>query len=128
MNSAFEDALELADSLAHHPTDTAAAVSRYYTRRKPNTDALATMSRHNFAELRDTVRSPAVRPERACDTLLEKLLDHRWMPLHTMVTHTTIPYAQAQDRATRQHWLLKLAALTRLAAAGTVVHRLHRRR
>ncbi|MFI9812673.1 FAD-dependent oxidoreductase [Saccharothrix variisporea] len=127
MNSAFEDALELADSLAHHPTDTAAALSRYYTRRKPNTDALATMSRHNFAELRDTVRSPAVRLERACDTLLEKLLARRWMPLHTMVTNTTIPYAQAQERATRQHRLLKLAALTTLAAAGTVVHHFRRR-
>ncbi|XVS67837.1 hypothetical protein ACQPYE_17865 [Actinosynnema sp. CA-299493] len=94
------------------------------TRRKPNTDTLATMSRHNFAELCDTVRSPAVRLERACDTLL----DHRWMPLHAMVTNTTIPYAQAQDPATRQHRLLKLAVLTTLAAAGTVVHHFRWRR
>lgn len=117
MNSAFEDALELTDSLAHHPTDTSAALTRYYTRRKPNTDALATMSHRNFAELRDTVRSPAVRLERACDTVLEKLLHHRWMPLHAMVTNTTIPYALALHRATRQHRILKYLAVAAISAA-----------
>jgi len=127
MNSAFEDALELTDSLAHHSTDTSAALARYYTRRKPNTDALAAMSHRNFAELRDTVRSPAVRLERACDTLLEKVLRHRWMPLHAMVTNTTIPYAQAQHRATRQHRILKyLLAATLSATTAAVVRRLRR--
>lgn len=128
MNSAFEDALELTGSIAHHPADTTAALARYYRRRKPNTDALAIMSHRNFAELRDTVRSPAVRLERACDTLLEKVLHHRWMPLHAMVTNTTIPYAQAQQRATRQHRILTyvgVAALSTVAAA--VVRRLRRR-
>ena len=127
MNSAFEDALELTDSLAHHCANTSAALTRYYTRRKPNTDALATMSHRNFAELRDTVRSPAVRLERACDTLLEKVLHHRWMPLHAMVTNTTTPYAQALHRATRQHRILKYLVVTAAsAAAAAVVRRLRR--
>lgn len=129
MNSAVEDALELTDSLAHHSTDTAAALTRYYTRRKPNTDALAAMSHTNFAELRDTVRSPAVRLERVCDTFLEKLLDHRWMPLHAMITNTTIPYAQARRRATRQRRILKYLAVAVAAAAtgsAAVLGRLRR--
>jgi kynurenine 3-monooxygenase len=129
MNSAFEDALELTDSLARHSTDTAAALTRYYTRRKPNTDALAAMSHTNFAELRDTVRSPAVRLERVCDTFLEKLLDHRWMPLHAMITNTTIPYAQARRRATRQRRILKYLAVAVAAAAtgsAAVLGRLRR--
>jgi kynurenine 3-monooxygenase len=127
MNSAFEDALELTGSLACHPTDPAAALARYYARRKPNTDALATMSHRNFAELRDTVRSPAVRLERACDTVLEKVLRHRWMPLHAMVTNTTIPYLQAQHRATRQHRVLKFLGAAALSAAAVGVgHRLRR--
>ncbi|MFK0244723.1 FAD-dependent oxidoreductase [Amycolatopsis azurea] len=117
MNSAFEDALELTDSLARHPADTAAALTRYYTLRKPNTDALAAMSHRNFAELRDTVRSPAVRLERAVDSVLERLLRHRWMPLHAMVTNTTVPYAKALQRATRQHRILKYSG----AAIGAAV-------
>ncbi|KDN18727.1 FAD-dependent oxidoreductase [Amycolatopsis rifamycinica] len=127
MNSAFEDALELTDSLARHPTDPAAALARYYARRKPNTDALAAMSHRNFAELRDTVRSPAVRLERACDTLLEKVLRHRWMPLHAMVTNTTIPYLQAQHRASRQHRILKVLGAAALSAGAVAVGRRLRR-
>ncbi|RSN29495.1 FAD-dependent monooxygenase [Amycolatopsis sp. WAC 01416] len=128
MNSAFEDALELTDSLSLHPGDTTAALTRYYTRRKPNTDALADMSHRNFAELRDTVRSPAVRLERACDTVLEKVLRHRWMPLHAMITNTTVPYAKALRRATRQHRILKYsgAAVVAAGAAAAAARRLRR--
>lgn len=111
MNAAFEDCLELVDSLAAHPKDASAAFARYYEVRKPNTDALAEMSRRNFAELRDTVRSPAVRVEKACDLALERVLRHRWMPLHAMVTNTTIPYAQAMHRAGRQRRVLRYAGL-----------------
>jgi len=118
MNSAFEDALELTDSLMCHQDDPAAALERYYARRKPNTDALATMSYRNFAELRDTVRSPLVRLEHACDTALGKLSGHRWMPLHAMVTNTTMPYARALDRSTRQHWILRSVATTAVIAAA----------
>lgn len=122
MNSAFEDALELTGSLARHPADPAAALERYYTRRKANTDALAVMSHRNFAELRDTVRSPAVRLERACDTVLERVLRHRWMPLHAIVTNTTTPYERALAQATRQHRILKYSAVAALAAgvAGVI--------
>lgn len=127
MNSALEDALELADSLAHHPTDTSAALTRYSERRKPNTDALATMSHRNFAELRDTVRSPAVRLERACDALLGRLLNDRWVSLHAMITNTTIPYARALHRATRQHRVLQgLAATAAVAAVAGIVRAVRR--
>jgi kynurenine 3-monooxygenase len=117
MNAAFEDGLELADSFAAFPRDPEAAVERFYQRRKPNTDALAEMSRQNFAELRDTVRSPAVRLEKACDVVLEKVLRHRWMPLHAMITNTTMPYAEARKRAVRQRRILQGAAV----AAGAVI-------
>jgi kynurenine 3-monooxygenase len=117
MNAAFEDGLELADSFAALPGSPRDAVERFYQRRKPNTDALAEMSRQNFAELRDTVRSPGVRLEKACDVVLEKVLRHRWMPLHAMITNTTMPYAEARARAHRQRGILQSAA----AAAGLVV-------
>ncbi|EMD26593.1 FAD-dependent oxidoreductase [Amycolatopsis azurea] len=127
MNSAFEDALELTDSLIRHPVNTTAALTRYYTLRKPNTDALATMSHRNFAELRDTVRSPAVRLERAVDSVLERLLRHRWMPLHALVTNTTVPYAKALQRATRQHRILKYSGAVVASATAVALFRRLRR-
>lgn len=127
MNAAFEDGLELADSFTAFPRDPRAALARFYDRRKPNTDALAEMSRQNFAELRDTVRSPAVRLEKACDVVLEKVLRHRWMPLHAMVTNTTMPYAQAQHRAARQHRILQgLAIGVGATAIGALLRRFRR--
>jgi kynurenine 3-monooxygenase len=128
MNAAFEDGLELGNSLKAFPEDPQAAFARYYARRKPNTDALAEMSRRNFAELRDTVRSPVVRLEKACDTALERVLHHRWMPLHAMVTNTTMPYARAMHRASRQHRILKYLALAALSAttAAATHHLRHR--
>ncbi|MBB5897346.1 FAD-dependent oxidoreductase [Kutzneria kofuensis] len=125
MNAAFEDGLELADSLAAFPDDPEAAVERFYQRRKPHTDALAEMSRQNFAELRDTVRSPAVRLEKACDVVLEKALRHRWMPLHAMITNTTMPYAEAQERARRQRRILQaVVAAAGMAMVGGLMRRL----
>ena len=123
MNSALEDALELTDSLARHPDDPAAAPERYYARRKPNTDALAALSHRNFAELRDTVRSPAVRLERACDTLLERVLRGRWMPLHSMITNTTIPYAEALRRAARQRRILRGLGAAAVSVAAVAAAR-----
>jgi kynurenine 3-monooxygenase len=123
MNAAFEDGLELTDSFSAFPDDPRAALARFYRRRKPNTDALAEMSRQNFAELRDTVRSPGVRLEKACDVVLEKVLRHRWMPLHAMVTNTTMPYAQAQARALRQRRILQSAAVLGALAAGGLARR-----
>jgi kynurenine 3-monooxygenase len=117
MNAAFEDGLELADSFAAVPDSPRDAVERFYRRRKPHTDALAEMSRQNFAELRDTVRSPGVRLEKACDVVLEKVLRHRWMPLHAMITNTTMPYATARAKAHRQRRILQGAAVT----AGLIV-------
>jgi kynurenine 3-monooxygenase len=124
MNAAFEDCRELVDSLRRHPDDPGVAFERYYSQRKPNTDALAEMSRRNFAELRDTVRSPAVRVEKALDVALERVSGQRWMPLHAMVTNTTIPYARAQRRAGRQHRVLRALGVAGLVAAiGTALRK-----
>jgi kynurenine 3-monooxygenase len=49
--------------------------------------------------------------EKACDLALERVLRRRWMPLHAMVTNTTIPYAQAMHRAGRQRRVLRYAGL-----------------
>lgn len=107
MNAAFEDCLALGECMDRHPGDREAAFLEYQTLRKRNTDALAEMSRQNFVELRDKVRSPLLRTRKKLDVVLSKLFPRTWMPLHAMVTHTTIPYAEALERSKEQDSILK---------------------
>lgn len=107
MNAAFEDGLILSECLDRHPHDWRSAFAEYQALRKRNTDALADMSRENFLELRDKVRSPLFRARKTLDTALSKLFPQAWMPLHAIVTHTTIPYAEALARSRRQETLVK---------------------
>lgn len=106
MNSAFEDCLVLDECLGRHLGDWQAAFSEFQTIRKVNTDTLAQLSRQNFIELRDKVRSPLFLLRRRLDILLNRLLPEAWLPLPTMVVHTSIPYAKAVKRAKQQDYIL----------------------
>lgn len=126
MNSAFEDCVTLDGCLDRNPDDWAAAFAEYQAIRKPNTDVLADLSAENFVELRDRLSSPLFLARKNADLALNRLLGHRWVPLYTMISHTTTPYADALRRSRRQNttlaWLAGAAA-TGTAAAGTVLLR-----
>jgi kynurenine 3-monooxygenase len=107
MNSAFEDCSELDACLQRYPDDWATAFRSYQQRRKPHTDVLADLSKQNFVELRDHLRSPLHLVMKKTDLALNRVFPNLWTPLYTMVSHTTIPYADALARARRQDALLK---------------------
>jgi kynurenine 3-monooxygenase len=131
MNSAFEDCLVLDECLARAGTDRAAALARYQQRRKPHTDVLADLALDNFTELRDRVRNPLHLLHAKADLALHRLLPRWWQPLYRMVSHTTIPYGEALQRARRQDRALGLglvAAAAGLTTAATVAARRARAR
>jgi len=111
MNAAFEDCAVLDECLARHGDDRAAAFGEYQARRKRHTDALARMSKQNFLELRDKVRSPSLRMRRKLDNLLNRWLGNRWAPLHARVTNTSIPYADALELERRQDRIVSWAGV-----------------
>ncbi|MFF4987750.1 FAD-dependent oxidoreductase [Streptosporangium saharense] len=117
MNSALEDCTVLDRCLGDHPDDLGAAFAAYQRLRKPHTDVLDELSKQNFVELRDRLRSPLHLARKKADLLLARLLPGRWVPLYTMVSHTTIPYGEALDRAERQDALLRGA----VTAAGVAL-------
>jgi kynurenine 3-monooxygenase len=114
MNSSFEDCTELDRCLERHPDDLARAFAEYQDLRKRHTDVLADLSTQNFVELRDRLNSPLHVLLKKADLALNAIFPNAWKPLYTMVSHTTMPYADALRRAERQHALLK-------AAGGLVV-------
>ncbi|MFE0149958.1 FAD-dependent oxidoreductase [Nonomuraea sp. NPDC059007] len=115
MNSALEDCTVLDACLDEHPDDLAAAFAEFEHRRRPHTDVLDELSRQNFVELRERVRSPLHHARKRADLTLARIFPGRWVPLYTMVSHTTTPYADALAKAKRQDAVLRWAAV---GAAG----------
>jgi kynurenine 3-monooxygenase len=115
MNSAFEDCCVLLEALGQHPQDVASAFRAYEQTRRPHTDVLCELSKANFVELRQTVRSWWFVPRKRLDIALNRLLPKGWVPLYTMIAHSTIPYAEALRRSRRQDRILVGSACLLLA-------------
>ncbi|NOT08467.1 MAG: FAD-dependent monooxygenase [Gemmatimonadales bacterium] len=115
-NAAFEDCLALEQALIEHPRDQETAFSVYEARRAPNTDALADLTIGNFREMRDKVASPLFRLEKKGSALLHALLPRWYLPLYSMITFSTIPYAAARSRAIRQRRAIVAATILLLFA------------
>lgn len=116
MNAAFEDAAILNRLLDEHGCDWQAILPRYQELRKPNTDVLAELSIENFHELRDTVRQPIVTARKRISISLNRLFRQHSMPLYTMISHTTTPYAECVERHRRQERIARWLGLDLLVA------------
>jgi kynurenine 3-monooxygenase len=123
MNAAFEDCTVLGRCLRQHAPDWAAAFRDYEAQRKENTDALADLAIDNFLEMRDKVSSRLFRWKKKLDILLHKLLPGIYLPLYTLVTFTTTPYAAARRRALAQERLVRwLAAALAVLVALVILY------
>lgn len=130
MNSAFEDCTVLDACLAERPGDVPAALAAFEAARRPHTDVLAELSKRNFVELRDKVRSPLFLARKKADLILHRRFPRAWVPLYTLISHTTVPYGEALARAKRQDRLLggMTAALTSAALAAVAYQSRERNR
>jgi kynurenine 3-monooxygenase len=111
MNAAFEDCVVLDECLAQFPQDRQRAFAQYFQRRKINADALADLALENFIEMRDKTASRAFRAKKKIDHFLEATLPGIYLPLYTMVTFTSIPYAEAAHRARIQDRIVYAALI-----------------
>jgi kynurenine 3-monooxygenase len=122
MNSAFEDCSVLMQTLGKFNGDRAAAFQAYELARRAHTDVLCELSKANFVELKEKVQSPLFLARKRLDLAIHRLWPKRWMPLYTMIAHTTIPYGDALARSRRQERILLLcSALLALATVGASV-------
>lgn len=119
MNSAFEDCSALLSMLKARPDDRAAAFAAYEQARRPHTDVLMELSKSNFVELRQKVGSPWFLLRKRLDVFLNRLMPRTWLPIYTMVSHTTMPYGEALARARRQDRMLGALAVAGVLALGT---------
>ena len=106
MNSAFEDCSALLSALKTHGNDRKRAFTAYEQSRRPQTDVLMELSKANFVELRQKVSSPWFIARKRLDVALSRLMPNVWLPIYTMVSHTTMPYSDALARARKQDRIL----------------------
>lgn len=126
-NAAFEDVVALADALEREP-DPVAASRRYAAERKPHAEAIADLALANFIEMRDHVASAGFLVRKRLERLLHAVFPRAFLPLYSMISFTTIPYAVARERARRQGRILRtagaVAALVLLGGAAALLLRL----
>lgn len=103
MNASFEDCEILDRVIRRHPGDLEAAFDDFAASRRPDTDALADLAIANFVEMRDRVASPAFLMRKALGRAAHRLFPRWFVPIYSLVTFSTIPYAQAVERARRQN-------------------------
>jgi kynurenine 3-monooxygenase len=107
MNAGFEDAAELAALLAGDAGDPAAVSAEFERRRKPNADAIATMSLANYIEMRDGVADPHYLLKRELAAALTARAPGHFMSRYRMVSFTSIPYATCVARDREQTALME---------------------
>ena len=128
MNAAFEDCSVLVQSLDECHGNRAAAFLAYQSARRVHTDVLCELNKVGFAELRQKVRSPWFLARKRLDLAIHRLWPQAWIPLYTMVAHTTIPYAEALARSRRQDRILFLlsASLALVTVGASLLYTLGR--
>lgn len=106
MNCAFEDCLELDRCLDEADGDWGRAFALTEERRQPNANAIADMALENYVEMRDSVRDPLFKLQKALGWKLEERHPDRFIPRYSMVMFHHLPYADAQSRGKIQQDIL----------------------
>ncbi len=114
MNAAFESAALFDTMLADHDDDLATALPAFTAARKGDADAIRQLALDNFMEMRAHVADPVFLRRKAIEKRLHAAAPEAFVPLYTMVTFSTLPYAAAVARAAAQDAWLD----ARLRAAG----------
>ncbi|MCP4850418.1 MAG: NAD(P)/FAD-dependent oxidoreductase [Acidimicrobiales bacterium] len=109
MNLAMESVRALDRHLREAPDDLGRAFRRYECERKPDAEAIADMALDNYLEMRAGVIDPDHVASRSLALELERRHPGHLSPRYNMVMFSTMPYAEARDRAARQAELLTAA-------------------
>ncbi len=111
MNCAFEDCTELDACIAADAPDWERVFATFFSRRKPNTDAIADMAIDHYIEMRDRVADPHFLLQKQIEQELAKRFPEHYTPQYSLVTFQRIPYVQAREQGRiHEHILRQLSA------------------
>ncbi|MCH7410283.1 FAD-dependent monooxygenase [Belliella sp. DSM 111904] len=107
MNCGFEDVFILDSLIDKLGTNVWELVfAKFQKQRKPDTDAICQLALENFVEMRDAVSDPKFLIRKKIEAKLHALYPKDWVPLYTMVTFSTMPYAEAYAQGKLQEQIM----------------------
>ena len=106
MNAAMESVRVLDRHMRAGSDDLVAAFAAYEAERRPDSNAIAAMALNNYIEMRAGVVDPDYLAKRTLALELEQRHPGHLSPRYNMVMFSTMPYAEAQERAERQAELI----------------------
>lgn len=92
MNSALEDSVILTQIIKDNPNNLEKSFELFQKKRKKDTDILAEFSYNHLKNFGKISRLNTFKMK--VNHSLQKILGEKWLPLYTMITHTTIPYSE----------------------------------
>jgi kynurenine 3-monooxygenase len=106
MNCAFEDCEVLLGLFDQFGGNWAEVFPRFFTERKPDTDAIAQLALDNFVEMRDTSADPHFALKRQLEHALEERYPRQFLSKYAMVSFHRVPYREALERGKMQDRIL----------------------
>jgi kynurenine 3-monooxygenase len=108
MNCGFEDCAELNALIDENDRDWSRIFPAYETRRKPNADAIAELSKRNFVEMSDLSGDPMFQLRKKIEAKFHEAHPDLWTPLYSMVTFSPdVPYAKALSLGDEQNKVME---------------------
>jgi kynurenine 3-monooxygenase len=126
MNAAMESVRVLDRHLRASPDNLTVAFAAYENERKPDTDAIADMAIGNYIEMRAGVIDPGYLAKRKLALELQRRHPAHLSPRYNMVMFSTMPYAEAQERASRQGEIIDAAVADPSIDIDTLISELPR--
>ena len=97
MNAGFEDIFVLDRIIKSKGDDWEAIFRTYQEERKPNADAIATLSYRNFIEMSSKTADPMFLLQKKIEKRMADKYPDKWVPLYSRVTFSYRPYSEALE-------------------------------
>jgi kynurenine 3-monooxygenase len=105
-NAGFQDCELLDELIGRHGTDWRRVFTAFESMRKPDTDAMADLCGEHFVELRERVDHDTFHRRCRVERELHRCFPDRFVPLYSMISFSSIGYAEARRRDAIQQSLV----------------------
>ena len=107
MNASLEDCHAMGRLMEVHNHNWKEIFKAYEKERKPNGDAVQELSKHNYLVMRDYVADPQFLLQKKFEGRIEELYPNKYIALYSMVSFSSIPYAEAWEKGMAQDKYMK---------------------